>query len=837
MKVLQNSFVGGEIAPNLYGRTDIEVYSHAAKSINNFDVCKTGGLRKRQGTQLVWHSANENAIAYREVSYFYDRTHYGAILLYLKSTDANCYYRVLSQDGTIGEECVAELLAVSTPEQLNNINIKQIGDTFFFSRRGFRCVKAFYNFDDATLTWSEVKENIDVATPPALTTWTSGFETDPDKGYRSVTRQYGLIGVRHGVRSRASVTQESIYLPWIAGATVGIDFVPEWQNHDYYILSYEYGGGWGVLKTFYPDTNWCKSSHSTKGSSGAISVAAFNGIEYQAYSTNPSTALTGNPNATRDDGNGEYHQNACILEASSGEGLSLQHPDLATTPILNLKLWFGGLMRKSGNLQEINPVGVNEPVKMTLKYKDSSNNLVELTSWSIIPSYSTSEQTFSVSDPRVINTDTCYLCFDKDVIVRDIIVGIDDRRLEFIDTNIVPGTILGEMEPVGVGDSGMDIDVVDVWEQRLVLASSRSMPFTMWFSQVGDIENFYTNRPQTTADAFSVTIPTTSASRILHTITSRWFIMFTESGEYSVDSADSGFGFDSITIKKTSAVGAHESIAPVVTESTILFVAADGRSVYELSYKLEHDAVIPINRSILASHLTEGQKIKTIAYAKFPEPRLLVLLENGTLLSMTYLPEQSVYAWSKHAFGGSLKCVDIQCPGALVEDTDLETTSLVLLTFIKADDPTRVWVERFRANSVGTTQDIGKAKCADHCGYAEEQYPNGVDPQVNVQASVTTLRPEGDQLYPMGAKRSTYETVLRLNNSGEVTLRPDIDGIEAESSKWHIDIPQVDGNEVTLLTKDAKVLPRVHTNSDGRMVIESSDGWPCEILSILYNYE
>lgn len=836
MRVLQNSFVGGEIAPNLFGRTDIEVYSHAAKRIHNFDICKTGGLRKRQGTQLLWHSSNADAVAYRIVGYFYDRTRYAALLLYKKQGTQTFFYRTMFEDGTVGEEYSTSLISLAKESDLYSLNIKQIGDTFFFTHRGYRCIKAFFNYDERTVKWEEMEENIPVADAPALTTSKSGFNENPDEGFVKTTRKYGLIGIKNGVYSKASEKSQDIWLYWVAGAKVTIEFTPRWQDHDSYILAYQYAGDWGIISTYYPDTSQCTHSGTTKADNDSVlDSIGVNGITYLAGSTQPTEAWNGEPNELADGG---YHSNAVVIRGEYQKDaldkmVSLSLPSL--TPVLGVKVWFGGLMRRSENNSTVDAVGYAGKVKMHLCNSDGDI----ITTWNVAPSYGESAQEFTVDNPVMPTETTHYLAFegDTDVIIRDAFLLYDADNRTFVDENIVPGSTAGVMQPIGVGDSGMDVDIVDVWEQRLVMASSLNLPFTIWFSQLGDIGNFYTTRPQTPADAFSVTIPTTYASRILHTITSRWFILFTESGEYSVDSSGDGFGFNTITIKKTSAVGAHESITPVVTESTILFVAADARSVYELSYKLEQDAVVPVNRSILASHLTEGSRIKTIAYAKFPESKLLVLLENGTLLSMTYIPEQNVYAWSSHTFGGRLKCIDVQCPGSLIEDDGLETTSVILLTFIQYDDPSKVWVERVRANSYGGSQEVGKAKCADHCGYTSEQFPYGEDPQINVDASVTTLRPEGDQLPPMGEKKSAYTTVLRLNNSGEVTLRPDIDGIDDSSSKWSIGTPVKSSGMVDLITKDAKVLPRVHANTDGRMVIESSDGWPCEILSILYNYE
>lgn len=49
----QPNFSRGELAPDLYGRFDVDAYSAAVKTARNVVVLKFGGLTKRPGTRLV----------------------------------------------------------------------------------------------------------------------------------------------------------------------------------------------------------------------------------------------------------------------------------------------------------------------------------------------------------------------------------------------------------------------------------------------------------------------------------------------------------------------------------------------------------------------------------------------------------------------------------------------------------------------------------------------------------------------------------------------------------------------------------------------------------------
>ena len=77
-KVIRNDFVAGEIAPELWGRHDVEMYYHGAARIENFIPRRTGGLRKRAGTELVWHLAGDSEREYRIIPYLYDKDNFQA---------------------------------------------------------------------------------------------------------------------------------------------------------------------------------------------------------------------------------------------------------------------------------------------------------------------------------------------------------------------------------------------------------------------------------------------------------------------------------------------------------------------------------------------------------------------------------------------------------------------------------------------------------------------------------------------------------------------------------------------------------------------------------------
>lgn len=77
---VQNSFVAGELAPTLNGRSDIRQYAQGCRLMRNFIALKHGGVRKRSGTRFV-AGCKSDAAASRLVEFQFSDTQGYAIEL------------------------------------------------------------------------------------------------------------------------------------------------------------------------------------------------------------------------------------------------------------------------------------------------------------------------------------------------------------------------------------------------------------------------------------------------------------------------------------------------------------------------------------------------------------------------------------------------------------------------------------------------------------------------------------------------------------------------------------------------------------------------------------
>ncbi len=463
----------------------------------------------------------------------------------------------------------------------------------------------------------------------------------------------------------------------------------------------------------------------------------------------------------------------------------------------------------------------------------------------------------------------------KPVLVRGAQFFVTTVASNFVDQNHTPGALVDAQTCLSPGDSDMDCEIVTVWQQRTALAASASLPFTLWFSQTGDLNNWYANRPMTDGDAFSVSIPATVASKILHLLSDRQLTVFTESGVYVVAGSDGeGFGYRTCRINRACGVGAC-GVAPVWVQAAALYVASDGRTLTELRYDLASDGLVPIDRSVLSAHLTETANVSRLAWQPAPDGLLWVLLDDGTLLSFTYLPEHEVFAWARHPLaGGACGVLDIVASGSVDETrAGCEGAGDV---FLLVSAGGRVTLERLRSPCASDWPSLAEAVCLDrmqtvHNAAANADflpavpYPAGdaltavsletgevracvagsESGIVNVSgapvsgmwalgypaaARVDTLRPELPDRNVQGIAKNVTDILIRVRRARGVSVRPSAGGLADVTTPAQA---AAAGGRIVLYSGDFKVVPRGYVNTHGGITAGSADPWPAEILSLV----
>ncbi len=238
-----------------------------------------------------------------------------------------------------------------------------------------------------------------------------------------------------------------------------------------------------------------------------------------------------------------------------------------------------------------------------------------------------------------------------------------------IDKHVSSSTVLGEIllklttDIEAIGNSWtLKQDIFEVnlgypravtmYQQRLVIAGTKTYPNYIWLSRVGDVTNFL----PTVADGDSFTISTSSdqLTNVLHLAQSRGICVMTGGAELVISSQNSMTPTNTSILEHTS-FGSTENIKPIKVGSELIFVQRGAERIRTLLYDYSIDSLTSNELTVLASHIAKKSGgFKEMVYCAEPDSIIWFVLGNGKLASLTLNREQSVIAWSTHDIGGTV---------------------------------------------------------------------------------------------------------------------------------------------------------------------------------------
>ena len=200
-------------------------------------------------------------------------------------------------------------------------------------------------------------------------------------------------------------------------------------------------------------------------------------------------------------------------------------------------------------------------------------------------------------------------------------------------------------------------------DQRLAFASSLNNPQACWFSQTGNYENFGFSRPRKASDGFEFRIRARQVNEIRGMLPLRGLMILTSGGEWIASGGQDEFlAPDNIVLKPQSYRGAS-SVQPIVVGNTVLFAQERGGVVRDFSYEFAEDSFTGQDLTVMARHLFEDRDVVAWAYAQAPYSIVWVVLDDGSLVSLTYMKEHDVWGWTRHETDGAFEDVTVVAEG------------------------------------------------------------------------------------------------------------------------------------------------------------------------------
>ena len=198
---------------------------------------------------------------------------------------------------------------------------------------------------------------------------------------------------------------------------------------------------------------------------------------------------------------------------------------------------------------------------------------------------------------------------------------------------------------------------VDLYQDRVEWFTNNQIDAT----KISDYTNFGVSTEVTDDDAISVIIKDKKINKINSAVAGSKLVVFTDSGNF-IHNNDT-FTPNSATFLKQGSTGGAD-VKPVIVRDNIIYVHPMKQAISDYAYSFETDGYAGQDITILANHLFENKKIKTLAYQQEPYSIIWVLQEEGTVLACTYLRQQNVIAWTPMDFGGKVLSIGVLSNGS-----------------------------------------------------------------------------------------------------------------------------------------------------------------------------
>lgn len=204
---------------------------------------------------------------------------------------------------------------------------------------------------------------------------------------------------------------------------------------------------------------------------------------------------------------------------------------------------------------------------------------------------------------------------------------------------------------------------VSYFEQRRVFAGTINKPQNVWMTKSGTESAMSYSLPTRDDDRVAFRAAALYSSAIRHIVPLSDMLLLTSSGEWRVTSGGGVITPSDVIVRTQSYIGAS-NVQPVLVANTTIYGAARGGHVRELAYNWQANGFVTGDLSLRAAHLFDNLDIVDMAYAKAPQPIVWFVSSDGTLLGLTYVPEQQIGAWHTHdTFAGTFESCAVVAEG------------------------------------------------------------------------------------------------------------------------------------------------------------------------------
>lgn len=184
-------------------------------------------------------------------------------------------------------------------------------------------------------------------------------------------------------------------------------------------------------------------------------------------------------------------------------------------------------------------------------------------------------------------------------------------------------------------------------QDRLVSANTVTEPQTSWITKTGNYLSYARSDPLVASDGITVNLPSRKVNGINGLVALTELIALTSSSEWGVSASD-GVLSPTTIMQRVFGYEGSKGLRPLVIGNRAIYVQAMGQVIRDLGFELQSDSFTGGDLSVLSNHLFTGYTITDMTYQQNPDRLVWCVRSDGKLLSMTYMREQEVVAWTWH---------------------------------------------------------------------------------------------------------------------------------------------------------------------------------------------
>lgn len=191
---------------------------------------------------------------------------------------------------------------------------------------------------------------------------------------------------------------------------------------------------------------------------------------------------------------------------------------------------------------------------------------------------------------------------------------------------------------------------VEIHEERLTFAGTKSKPSTVWLSQTNNWDNFRSVSNLDT-DPLSYTLACDDGEPISWLVSREDLMIGLGSAEWSLGSRDAGQSLTSSIVKASEqSSDGVEYTMPAKVGGMVFYLRRGGRELGSISYDFASDSYNSISLTTINPEILGGG-IKCVFNRLSPRNDVFALRTDGQLAVFAFDRENNVAAWSRFIFG------------------------------------------------------------------------------------------------------------------------------------------------------------------------------------------